>query len=200
MRCSDRKTHCLSRTRVDQVSSRSGFTLVELVAASLVMSMLLMVLVSVTRSGDRQSRRARALQRSHPSVSILKDQIVRDVRNADGMRITAAGVELFGALATDPGTGAGTHQPAYVAYVVRSAGSRRVLMRTERTPRGAERSQLAWMDCGGLQLSAAGSFVSVTAAVSGSLPPIPEVVTVELFNSEGQAILQERIRHHREVR
>ena len=93
---------------------RPGFTLVEMLAASVVIAMVMVVLVQIAHSSARQARRALALKSSHPSVTILGEQIERDVRNADGIATVPKGVVLFGAIATHPQTGESTHRLARV--------------------------------------------------------------------------------------
>jgi prepilin-type N-terminal cleavage/methylation domain-containing protein len=182
--------------------NRSGFTLVEMLAATIVISMLLTALVSISRASARQAKQANDLRLKFPSTAIVADQITRDVRNADGYAAVDGGVILFGAISSDPATGNGTHQIARVTYAVRDVQGQQVLVRTEEQPRRPGHQRIVWIGTSGLSISPVGSVDNeeVDLNLTGGLSPMSMAFRVELSGSDGNAIWSQRVRHHMEVR
>lgn len=190
------------RVRRKTRSRRSGFTLIEMLAATVVLSMLLVALVGISRASARQARRADSLRTRFPSTGILEDQIVRDIRNADGFLPLNNGVTLFGAISSNPVTGAATHRLARVSYVVRRLRGLRVLVRIEQLERGAGHGRIVWIGTGGLVVSSIGVVTGqeTDAQLTGGLSPMPTMLSVQLYGEDGNTIWSQRIRHHMEVR
>lgn len=186
---------------IGKPAGRRGFTLIEMLAATVVMSMLLIALANISRSSARQAQRADALRVQYPSTAIVADQITRDIRNADGYSEASGGITLFGAISTHPSTGYGTHRIAVVTYAVRDVRGVPVLFRTEQQPSGVGHQRIVWMETGGLSVSSSGPTVpDADPNRTGGLTPLPATLNVELSNSNGDAIWSQRIRHHLEVR
>lgn len=181
----------------DGTGKRSGFTLVEMVAASIILAMLMSVLVMVTRSGLRQAKRAEEIRASHPETSVLEDQIVRDLRNSDGFSPLVNGVTLFGALSTDPSTGRGTHQLVRVTYQVGDVAGLKVLVRTEQSSGGISHRRAVWMGADEFFVEPAGPPLPADSQRTGGLSPMPSEMTVTL-NANGRRVLNCRVAHHRE--
>ncbi len=182
--------------------SRFGFTLIEMIAATVVMGILLTALVGISRASMRQAKRARKLSERFPSTSILSEQIARDIRNADGYSTTDTGFLLFGAITTEPNTGRGTHQLARVAYSVQRLRGLRVLTRVEIATNGQRHQRIVWIGAGSASLQSAGvlSGQTIDVRLTGGLSPMPTIADVQILSEDGEPILIKRIRHHREVR
>lgn len=180
---------------------RSGFTLVEMVAATIVIAMLFGVLSMFMRSVVGQRKRADDVRLKHPDTSVFEDQLVRDVRNASGWASDGSGLTLFGGLGTNPLTGQGTHQLARVGYSVQTIGGTGVLVRTEQAAQGPSHQRVVWFNAGGLTASTARpSGLTSTAQETGGLNPMPIELRVTLDGADGNPVLSRRIRHHEELR
>lgn len=192
----------MKRTTDSRVQNRSGFTLVEMLAATIVISMLLTALVSISRASARQAKQANDLRLKFPSTAIAADQITRDVRNADGYAAVDGGVVLFGAISSDPATGNGTHQIARVTYAVQNVRGAKVLVRTEQQPRRPGHQRIVWIGTSGLSISPVGLVDNedVDLNRTGGLSPMSAAFRLELSGSDGDPIWSQRIRHHMEVR
>ncbi len=192
----------MKRMSDSRTQNRGGFTLVEMLAATIVISMLLTALVSISRASARQAKQANDLRLKFPSTTIVADQITRDVRNADGYAAVDGGVVLFGAISSDPATGNCTHQIARVTYAVRNVRGEKVLVRTEEQSRRPGHQRIVWIGTGGLSLSPVGSVDNeeVDLHLTGGLSPMPTAFRLELSGPDGDAIWSQRVRHHMEVR
>ncbi len=179
---------------------RSGFTLVEMVAATIVIAMLFGVLSIFMRSVVGQRKRADAVRLKHPDTAVFEDQLVRDVRNANGWASDRSGLTLFGGLATNPLTGLGTHQLARVGYSVQTVGGTSVLVRTEQVVRGPSHQRVVWFNTSGLSASVARpSGLSPESHETGGLHPMPIELHVTLDGADGSTVLSRRVRHHEEL-
>ncbi len=183
-------------------SRRGGFTLVELLAASVVLSMLLLVLVSVARTSRLQSARAADLSRRFPSTGLAGEHIERDLRNASGLQVTRDGVAMFGPISTDAGSGLQTLQPARVQYQVRRIGGHTVLLRSEQSGRGQNTNRIVWIGASALRVEPVEPAppASLDVRATGGLSPMPASLRVRILDASGNAIWEQIIRHHREVR
>ncbi|MFK7821664.1 MAG: type II secretion system protein [Planctomycetaceae bacterium] len=189
-----------SRT-ISRLQGRRGFTLVEMLAAAIVISMLLAALVGFSHTTARQVKRAGRIRKQFPSTAILREQITRDVRNADGFTNLGSGVVLFGALASNPATGQGTHKLAQVTYRIDKVRGLNVLVRAEQSGQGGGHRRIVWMDAGSISFQPVGgqAVVGSKRGLNGALSPMSPAIDVSFFDADGTTILGERIRHHREI-
>lgn len=178
---------------------RCGFTLIEMLAATVVIAMLMVALAGISHATSRQARRAKKIRNQFPSAALVESQITHDIRNADGMQSLPNGVILFGAIGSDP-AGTPTQQLARVTYQIRNLRGLRVLIRTEQQARGLGHQRIVWMDVTSLSVNPVGMTIGNPqgAKLSGGLTPTPTSVDVQLLGSEGTSVFAKRIRHHRE--
>jgi hypothetical protein len=97
---------------------RPGITLVEVLAATVLATILLGSILGVVQSLERQRR---AVQRLHPDEAWLRRleaQLRHDVANSRWMRSEPAQLTLVGYGGHDPQTGRPTWRPTEVRYVV----------------------------------------------------------------------------------
>ncbi len=110
---------------------RFGFTLIEVVLACLLASILSVAALQVLRTTLVDSRKI-ATQRQLPSVTwLLREQMAIDIGNARGYRVTADSMILGGFLTSDRSTGARTQQLSIVTYRMIPHGNRNALERSE---------------------------------------------------------------------
>lgn len=179
---------------------RNGFTLVEMVAAAVVIAMLFGVLSMFMKSVVGQRKRADAVRSQYPDTAIFADQLVRDIRNANGFAGGDSGLTLFGALGTNPLTGQGTHQLARVGYSIQQIGATGVLVRTEQQASGVSHQRIVWFNAGGLStVSVRPSRLLANPQETGGLAGMPVELLVSLEGVDGNAIWSRHIRHHEEV-
>lgn len=180
---------------------RSGFTLVEMVAATIIIAMLFGVLSMFMKTVVGQRKRANSVRARYPDTAVLEDLLVRDIRNANGFAASGSGLTLFGGLATNPLSGQGTHQLARVGYSIQNFGGTRVLVRTEQGSDSTSHQRVVWFNAGGFAATVGqSSGLAVSAQETGGLDPMPIDLQVSLQNIDGSTIWSRRVRHHEELR
>lgn len=112
-------------------SRRRGLTAVELLAATLLASMLMVAVMGVLKSVTQAQK---ALLRNGPAPAWqnrLVEQLQWDLANSQSIRTTIDGIELEGFAGRDFVTRAAVHNRAMIGYSVVQAGERSVLLRRE---------------------------------------------------------------------
>jgi len=109
----------------------TAFTLIELVVALLLGTLLLITLMGVLRHsfsvvGTSLSDEPLTMRRD-----VLIEQLRRDLTNARRMQVGINRFELAGFIHRDPATLIATHRPARVLYEVRKNGRLSILFRTQ---------------------------------------------------------------------
>lgn len=116
-------------------TQRSGFTLVELVAALVIGSTLLVATLTVLRTATRYNKLARKDAQLQPALGLLTEQIERDFINARSIKIGINAVTIAGYMGeSSPGS---TLEPAIVEYQIqpaRQSTQQSVLFRNETQP------------------------------------------------------------------
>ena len=172
-------------------AGRSAYTLIELLAASVLTAILLAGVLLALRASLVETRTADLWDARLPGAQLLREQMRRDVGNATGAAMGAGSLTLFGPLATDA-AGQPTLRPATVTYAIRPISGRGVLIREERGRR--TRREAVWVGCS--QLTAASMVVEAApprAADTGGLPPISDAVRMLLTGADGQTLIDETI-------
>lgn len=116
----------MNRTHV----AARGFTLIELIAATALGALLMILLTGVLRSIVLQQRRAHRVAAQVPPSVILADQIRRDLQNARSVASDAQSLSLTGLLGQDPTSRLPTQRPARVIYTIQRISGTTYLVRT----------------------------------------------------------------------
>lgn len=122
------------------LARNSGFTLVELLAATALLSMFMVAAASVTGSlGRTRESMLRDAARA-PYFQSPMQTIERDLVNARAYKLNGQTLTLLGYGLLDAENLSVLHLPSEVTYTVRSAGGRRWLIRTQKSadPLGAQ--------------------------------------------------------------
>ena len=168
-------------------SARVGFTLLEMLAAS-VLTALLMAAVLLSLRGSLLTASEVARSRQTASPELLREQLRRDLGNALTGSLGTGRITLWGPIATDARTRQPTLRPALVFYAV--AGGR--LVREEQSPRSRQRD-VAWDGVGRFTVLATREAVEPGPPDVRGLRPLPPAMAVQLLDPQGQIILTERL-------
>ena len=186
---------------------QDGFTLIELLASSVLTVLLTTALLTVLNSSIQETRQLRADQSRYPSIGLLREQIRRDVYNAQGMQPGANLLVLYGFLATDPLTRMPTLQQAIVTYRLSQRAGDVVLIREEQPIGGLTpapgRRDVVWkgvhrFDVRGIGGVAVDDSDLGMAADTGGLPAVPRTLRVVVLDDSQQVLMRETILHHQE--
>ena len=132
--------------RASRQGKRDGFTLVELVAATALSALLLVVVLSVVRSIRPGVAAGPAADVAGP----LARQLRWDLANAVVMRTDDRGLTLAGYGSLDPATLAATGTAAVVVYTLRPAGGRLWVVREQAGLGGRDDAGWSELVCGGV--------------------------------------------------
>ena len=109
---------------------RAALTLVELLAATVLSALLMILVAGILRSITRQQAWVASEAGRSPAVVVVGDLLERDLDNARHIATGAGRLRLRGLLAEDPSTHLPTHRRAEVVYEVRRLAGHRCLIRT----------------------------------------------------------------------
>lgn len=176
--------------------SRSGFTLIELVASAVLAALMTVGLMNVVWSTVRESQQLRRSEIIDFPVTQLAERMRTDFQNARGMALQASGVTLHGFLATNRSSREPQLIPGRVRYVRRNIADRGVLVRSEFG--GA--SEAVWFGFGRLQVEPLTDVQSEDALLpvpeTGGLPEMPPIFRVTLLGDDKKILWREVIHHH----
>ena len=111
----------------------AGFTLLELLAALVLASLLTTALLQLVRNVHRKGREVTALaSQDEHWTSQTFNLLQQDLRNSRRMVISENQILLTGFAGTNPKSGTPNHTSAEVIYRIVSSGDRRCLQREER--------------------------------------------------------------------
>lgn len=164
---------------------RIGLTLIELVAALILASVMTVALLRIVTMVATETRQLRRDQADYVAAGMLADRLREDITNARSMRFDARTLSLAGF----PG-----HLKVFgtVYYETRSIGDRYVLLRRE-----GNRSERMWVGVGALAIQPLefDEEESRPTNING-LPPMPALLRVTFSDQTGRVLLSEVIRHH----
>ncbi len=153
--------------------TRSAFTLLEVLLACVLASMLGLLVSSLMRSGLQESKLANQIRLPIASSWLLREQMEHDLANARAYSVTPDSVTLGGFLSRDAESGMLTQHLAIVSYRIVEKANRRVLERVEGIPgpRGIQPtySEVVWDGVGSLKA------IPKALLMSGSVPVLPEL-------------------------
>lgn len=175
-------------------AARSGFTLAELIAASVLGVMLLAALTGLLRSIGRQDRLARAVSGDRAWTEALAEQLRVDCANARQIIPIAGGIRLLGYLARDGGVQTATLRPAQVVYRVGGDARQRWLVR-EQYPVDEPGGRLRRVD-----LVAVGVARMEVVVLDDQVPAaMPKRLLVTVRGEDGRPLMSTWILHHMEL-
>ncbi|MFZ5828656.1 MAG: PulJ/GspJ family protein [Planctomycetota bacterium] len=184
--------------------SPSGFTLLEVIVASILAGMLMVALVGLLRGFAQQRRYAETLTKLHPPAGLLVSQMRRDLLSARAWQVVPGGLRFIGTMGSGFGPGAPVGRLAEVHYriVADDAGPR--LLRSE-LPLGeaagrGPRDELLWSGAAAVELvvlqdSAETSRTASAVQVPG-MQPMPPQVRCVVRGVEGSTIADFIVLHH----
>jgi len=111
--------------------TQAAFTLIELVVAIALGTLLLTTLMGVLRRSFAEIRVAASDDPSKLGRVLLAEQLRRDLTNARRMTVGNNRFELEGFIHRDPVTLIATHRPAHVIYEVRQSEGQSLLVRIQ---------------------------------------------------------------------
>lgn len=169
-----------------RAAPRSGLTLIELIVALVLASLLTAALLNILGSVVRETSQLRGEQIDLVAAGVLADRLRGDLINARGMAFDNQSLLLSGFV----GDG---QLPGSVRYRGRRVGDKAVLVREV-----GERVELCWVGFGGFAIVPQDEVDADTPIpdAAGSLPPIPRRVTIKVLDRSGRAIISEEVVHH----
>ncbi len=176
------------------MTGRSGWTLIELLAVTVVTALLMALLTGVLRSVVRQRDWIMALQEQAPSVTILQDQLRRDLDNTTHIVTGNGWVKLQGLLAEDPATRRPVHRSGEVVYAVVTIAGRRCLVRRVREtgggPSGSVRQAVLYIGVSTItaQQFRTPRFPGEEGEATNVAPLMPSSARIELYDDEGRLV------------
>ncbi|MEO1524020.1 MAG: hypothetical protein AAFX06_01225 [Planctomycetota bacterium] len=164
---------------------RTGLTLIELLAALILASVMTVALLRIVTLVATETRQLRREQADYVAAGVLADRLREDLINARGMQIERASISLVGFPGKQKAAGS-------VRYVTRSAGGTNVLIRVE-----GNRRERMWVGVGGLSIDSLefDDDENRPARFAG-LPAIGSLLRVTFSDDGGRVLFREVIRHH----
>lgn len=177
---------------------KRAFTLIEVILACVLASMLSMVVVQVLRMALTESRRIATSRQPIAETWLLRDQIASDIGNTRAYKISKDTLVLGGFLTCDLETGAKTQQLSLVTYQLVRRGNRMALERTElpfNSKQSSPRKETVWNDVGSIVVFPKAEFVE---AQSSSIPELQQLglqslsggMIFRMFDSERKLLLE----------
>ncbi len=179
--------------------NRSAFTLLEVLLACVLASMLGLLVATLMRSGLAESQQANQIRLPIASSWLLREQMEHDFANARAYSRSTDSVTLGGFLSRDPQSGMLTQRLAIVSYRIVEKANRRVLERLEGVPtqRGIAPtySEVVWDGIDSMRVIPNASFVTGSVPVLPELSqlglqPLAEGVSIQLTDLQGRVFLE----------
>ncbi len=165
---------------------RGGLTLIELIVALVLASLLTAALLNILGTVVRETNQLRGERVDGIAAGVLADRLRTDLINARGMVFDDQSLSLSGFVV-------GGQLPGGVRYRGRQIGNQSVLVREV-----GDRVELCWVGFGGFVIVPQDE-VDVETPIpdgAGSLPPIPRRLRVSVLDRSGRAVVSEVIEHH----
>ncbi len=196
----------------DPSKSRRGMTLIEMIVATVLSAILMVVLLGVSRRTMRLRGEAVRVAESLRDNELLVRQWRRDFLHGEAMLPLIDGVVIRGAIHRDPQTQTTTQQPAFVRYQVVGGNGRVWLLRHQwridpESGRPTDpQSEPVFMGLAAMTVSSdrVDAFDRASEAerlwdaeMSGAtMPDMPTTIDIRLLDDQGNALVRHRIRHH----
>lgn len=175
---------------------QAGFTLIELVASTVLTSIMMTAILGIVWSTLKQTTQLRRNETQQASSVTLARQMRIDLQNARGMQIDPNGITLHGFLARDNASRSISLRAGRVRYALRKVNNKRMLARTF----DGSTWEPLWIDFGSISIDPL-SFREaddddLPMAETGGLLEIPESFRITVRSDNGTIIWREVIQHH----
>ena len=178
--------------------ARPAFTLIEVLLACVLASMLSVVVIQVLRMALLESRRIATNRQPIAETWLLRDQIASDIGNTRAYKITKDTLVLGGFLTCDLETGAKTQQLSLVTYQLVRRGDRMALERTElpfNSQQSSTRKETVWYGVGSIVAFPRAEFVeaqssSISELQQLGLQSLSGGMIFRMFDSERKLLLE----------
>jgi prepilin-type N-terminal cleavage/methylation domain-containing protein len=178
--------------------SRSAFTLIEVLLACVLASILSLVVFQVLRMTLIENRRVASTRQVMSETWLLREQIANDIGNTRAYRITPDAIVLGGFLTTDLETGAKTQQLSLVTYQLVPRGDRKALERSEipfSSQQSAPRKDTVWHGVGSIVMFPKAEYVE---SISSTIPELQQLglqslsggMIFRMFDTDGKLMLE----------
>ena len=184
---------------------RPALTLLEMLAATVIASMLFVALTSLLRTTANQERAVESKLERQPATQLLADLLRRDLTNAHYLQSSPSGVRLVGTIAQDWNTREPTGRLAEVSYRVAKIGAVPWLLRREVhldvTSTQRAREELIWSGASAIEILADNQdFDDETLAppprYAVGMLPVPGLMAIVVRQTDGTPLLNMQVRHH----
>lgn len=184
---------------------RSGFTLLEVVATMVLMTMLFAALTSLLRSFSEQRRVLEKIGQSHPSTGPLEALLRRDLTNARFIRATPKVLAMVGNLASNRTTGSPAGGRAEVTYRIETIANNSWIVRkeTQLDVLSSDRvvEEPIWRGATGFQVTSLNTlfhdeFDEYTEPPPPGMTELPERIAVIVVGENNQPLVRLSVVHH----
>ncbi|MCA9140010.1 MAG: prepilin-type N-terminal cleavage/methylation domain-containing protein [Planctomycetales bacterium] len=167
-------------------ADRIAFTLIEMVVALVLASLMMVGLLRIVTLVSIESNQLRGEQTDYVAAGMLADRLRMDLMNARGIVADFDSIRLSGYVGPQ-------NTPGTIRYGQSIVGNRRVLVRDS-----GDQREVCWVGFGGFDFE---SYEQITAEtpqpeMTGGLPPVPARFRIGVMNSDGRLLFSEVIQHH----
>ncbi|MCS7465530.1 type II secretion system GspH family protein [Stieleria sp. ICT_E10.1] len=177
---------CRRQTADRPRSAADAFTLIEMIVALVLASLMMVGLLGIVASVSTQSNQLRREQIDHVAAGILADRLRNDLINARGIAAGTDTLILSGYVSPQ-------QLPGMIRYTQATIGSRRLLIR-----RAGGQRDVCWIDFGAFDFETYDEFDAETPVpeMSGGLVPMPSRFRIAARDAQGRVLFNEVIDHH----
>ncbi|WP_286177524.1 PulJ/GspJ family protein [Rhodopirellula sp. JC639] len=178
--------HSLTRRAGIASGHSRAFTLIEMIVALVLASLMMVGLLGIVLSVSKQSGQLRRDQTDHVAAGLLADRLRNDLINARGIAAGSDTLILSGYVVPQ-------NVPGMIRYERAMIGSRRLLIR-----RVGQNREVCWVDFGAFEFEAYDEFdpEAPVPEMTGGLLPMPARFRIAGRDSEGRLLFDEVIDHH----
>lgn len=165
---------------------RKAFTLIEMVVALVLASLMMAGLLRIVTLVSIQSNQLRGEQTDHVAAGMLADRLRTDLINARGVVANAGSIRLAGYVGPQ-------NLPGTILYEQSVVANRRVLVR-----HAGDQHEVCWIGFGGFVFEPYSEMDPETPLpeMTGGLPPMPARFRIGVLNSDSRPLFNEVIQHH----
>lgn len=199
----NRSTH--SSLQPKSFGMPSGLTLLEMVAAMVLMTMLFAAMTSLLRCFADQERAVHEMSDAYPATQQLEELLRRDLTNARFVRQDENGLVLMGTMGLDRVTRQATGRRAEVTYRIARIDNRPWLLRSEiqldETSSRRKHQEPVWQGAAGIELIATRDTIldETEAPTPQSVPgmrPMPTRMQLIVRGPDGRPLVDMSVVHH----
>ncbi|MEM6468519.1 MAG: prepilin-type N-terminal cleavage/methylation domain-containing protein [Planctomycetota bacterium] len=166
-------------------SGRQALTLIELIVALVLASLLMAALLRITTDIARETRQLQTERTDWGAAGLLEERMRLDLLNARGIRTGQNSMTLSGFVRPQ-------HVPSVIRYECFRRGDQSLLLRSV-----GGVNELCWIGCSSLLVeSLEDADPETQSSAAAGLPPVPSALRFVLLDENGQAIVSARVDHH----